>query len=70
MRRATRDIEFGRALRVGQDWLRCDETVWRVRQVRRPDCQAVLERAGERVSVTFAEMRSGWAAVVREREAA
>jgi hypothetical protein len=69
--RSRLDIRFGRALLMGQEWLRrSDETVWLVRQVHRVDCDAVLERDGERITVTFADMRGGWARVHALGEAA
>jgi hypothetical protein len=66
-RRTRREIAVGRLLRVGQACLRHrDGTVWRVRQVHRADCLALLERDGEHLSVGFGELRVGWVRVTEE----
>lgn len=69
MRRSRRDIELGRRLLIGQEWLRAaDETVWRLRQVHRTDCQLELERGDQVVAITFGELRIGWKRILSTTE--
>lgn len=72
MRRSRRDIELGRALRIGQEWAkRGDLVVWRVRQVHRVDCTVeMIANAHRRVTVPFTELRKNWEPADHELEEA
>ena len=64
-RRARADIRLGRAMAIGDEWLRVsDETVWRVRQLHRADCRAELTRDGTVLSVPFGDLRHHWKRVL------
>lgn len=71
MRRSRLDIRLGRQLRVGQELRRrTDGTVWRIAQLYRADCQALLERDSVDELVRFERIRGDYDLVVPLQEAA